>query len=68
MPQLLHFATVNASRQLNWYPEKYMANIISVDLDIVKEIDAILNVCSLMKEGIIYVNKLWVIANIGLTK
>jgi imidazolonepropionase-like amidohydrolase len=63
IPQILQFATINASRQLNWSKEigilkkGYMADIIAVDLNIDTKINAVLNVQFVMKDGIIYVNK-----------
>jgi len=61
--QLLQFATINASRQLNWsnqigiIKQGYLADIIAVPEDIDNNINAILNVQFVMKDGKVYVNK-----------
>jgi len=55
--QVLQFATINASRQLNWadrigvLKSGYLADIIAVDKDLDKNIDAILHVHFVMKDG-----------------
>lgn len=55
--QVLQFATINASRQLNWADRVgvlkpgYLADIIAVDRDLDKNIDAILHVHFVMKDG-----------------
>jgi imidazolonepropionase-like amidohydrolase len=55
--QVLQFATINASRQLNWADRigvlkpGYLADIIAVDKDLDKNIDAILHVHFVMKDG-----------------
>jgi imidazolonepropionase-like amidohydrolase len=57
IPQVLQFATINASRQLNWADRigvlkaGYLADIIAVDRDLDKNINAILNVHFVMKDG-----------------
>jgi imidazolonepropionase-like amidohydrolase len=57
IPQVLQFATINASRQLNWagrigvLKASYWADIIAVDNDLDKNIDAILHVHFVMKGG-----------------
>jgi imidazolonepropionase-like amidohydrolase len=57
IPQVLQFATINASRQLNWagrigvLKAGYLADIIAVDRDLDKNINAILNVHFVMKDG-----------------
>jgi imidazolonepropionase-like amidohydrolase len=63
IPQVLQFATINGSRQLNWsnkigiIKQDYLADIIAVDNDLDKNINAILNVHFVMKDGKVYVNK-----------
>lgn len=63
IPQTLQFATINASKQINWsssigiLKQGYLADIIAVDNDIDKNINAILNTHFVMKDGKIYVNK-----------
>jgi len=63
IPQVLQFATINASKQLNWNKDigiikkGYLADIIAVDANVDKDIRAILNVHFVMKGGIIYMNK-----------
>ncbi|HTR29042.1 MAG TPA: amidohydrolase family protein [Puia sp.] len=55
--QVLQFATINAARQLNWAGQRgvlkagYMADIIAVDKDLDKNIDAIMRVHFVMKGG-----------------
>jgi imidazolonepropionase-like amidohydrolase len=57
IPQILQFATINASKQLNWSDRigvlkaGYLADIIAVDRDLDKNINAILNVHFVMKDG-----------------
>jgi len=57
IPQVLQFATINASRQLNWagrigvLKAGYWADIIAVDNDLDKNINAILHVHFVMKGG-----------------
>ena len=57
IPQVLQFATINASRQLNWagrigvVKSGYLADIIAVDRDLDKNINAILKVHFVMKDG-----------------
>ena len=61
--QVLQFATINSSIQLNWsnklgiIRQGYLADIIAVDSDLDKNINAILNVHFVMKDGKVYVNK-----------
>ncbi len=63
IPQILQFATINASKQLNWsdrigiLKQGYLADIIAVDNDLNKNINAIMNVHFVMKDGKIFVNK-----------
>ncbi len=63
IPQILQFATINASKQLNWSNQigiikaGYLADIIAVDNDLEQNINAILHVHFVMKNGKIYVNK-----------
>lgn len=63
IPQVLQFATVNASKQLNWsnrigiIKKDFLADIIAVDNNLDTDIHAILNVHFVMKGGVIYVNK-----------
>ena len=60
--EILKTATINASRQLNWSDKigiiksGYFADIIAVDNDLDKNINAILNVHFVMKDGKVYVN------------
>lgn len=55
--QVLQFATVNASKQLNWSNKigvikpGYLADIIAVDFDLDKNINAIMNVHFVMADG-----------------
>jgi imidazolonepropionase-like amidohydrolase len=62
IPEILITATINASRQLNWSDKigiiksGYLADIIAVDKDLEKNINAILNVHFVMKDGKVYVN------------
>jgi imidazolonepropionase-like amidohydrolase len=61
--QVLQFATINGSKQLNWSDRigiiktGYLADIIAVDNNLDEDIHAILNVHFVMKDGKIYVNK-----------
>lgn len=63
IPQVLQFATINASKQLNWQDKigilkkGYYADIIAVDNNVDKDINAIMNVHFVMKTGVIYVGK-----------
>lgn len=63
IPQVLQFATINASKQLNWSNEigrlkkGYLADIIAVDNDLDRNIKAILNTRFVMKNGKIYLNQ-----------
>ena len=63
IPQILKFATINASKQINWsnrvgiLKKGYLADIIAVDNDLDKNINAILNTHFVMKDGKIYVNR-----------
>ncbi|MEP6616729.1 MAG: amidohydrolase family protein [Ginsengibacter sp.] len=63
IPQVLQFATINGSKQLNWsdrigiIKRGYVADIIAVDGDLDKNINAILQVHFVMKEGKIIVEK-----------
>lgn len=63
IPQVLQFSTLNASKQLNWgnrigiIKQGYLADIIAVDGDLDKNINAILNVHFVMKDGKVVVNK-----------
>jgi imidazolonepropionase-like amidohydrolase len=63
IPQVLQFATINASRQLNWWGSigvlkaGYLADIIAVDRDLDRNIDAIMHVHFVMKGGKVAVGK-----------
>ena len=63
IPEILRSATINAATQLNWkkdigiLKEGLLADIIAVDLDLDKNINAIMNVHFVMKDGVVYVNK-----------
>jgi len=63
IPKILQFATLNASRQLNWsnvigiIKKGYFADLIAVDNAIENNIESILNVEFVMKDGKIYVDK-----------
>ena len=63
IPEILKTATINAATQLNWKKEigilkgGFLADIIAVDLDLDKNIKAIMNVHFVMKDGVVYVNK-----------
>ena len=58
--QILQFATINASRQLNWsenigiIKRGYYADIVAFDNSLTSNIEAILNSRFVMKDGIIY--------------
>ena len=62
IPEILKAATINAARQLNWSNEigiiktGFLADIIAVDNDLDKNINAVLNVHFVMKDGKVYVN------------
>jgi imidazolonepropionase-like amidohydrolase len=61
IPQVLQFATINGSKQLNWSKEigvlkrGYFADIIAVDGDLDKDIHAILHVHFVMKDGVVVI-------------
>lgn len=63
IPAILQFATLNAARQLRWnrrigaIKKGFFADIIAVDKDIETNINAILNVRFVMKDGKIITNK-----------
>jgi imidazolonepropionase-like amidohydrolase len=63
IPQILQFATINAARQVNRagktgvLKKGYLADIIAVDSDADTNIQAIMHVHFVMKEGKVYVNK-----------
>ena len=63
IPEILKAATINAALQLNWsgkigiIKKGFYADIIAVDNDLDKNINAIMNVHFVMKDGKIYVNK-----------
>jgi imidazolonepropionase-like amidohydrolase len=62
IPEILKAATINGARQLNWsnyigiIKAGYLADIIAVDNDLDKNINAILNVHFVMKDGKVYIN------------
>jgi imidazolonepropionase-like amidohydrolase len=62
IPDILKAATINAARQLNWsdkigiIKEGFLADIIAVDNDLEKNINAIMKVHFVMKDGKVYVN------------
>ena len=64
IPRVLQFATLNGSSQLNWsnkigkIKRGYLADIIAVDDDLEKNIQSILSVRFVMKDGKIFLNKL----------
>ena len=64
VPAVLQFATLNAAKQLRWnkrigiIKKGFYADIIAVDSSIETNIDAILNVRFVMKDGQVIVNKL----------
>lgn len=63
IPQVLQFATINGSKQLNWSREigilkrGYFADIIAVDGDLDRDIHAILKVHFVMKGGQVAVQR-----------
>lgn len=63
IPAVLQFATLNAARQLRWSKrigtirKGFFADIIAVDTSIETDINAILNVRFVMKDGKVIVNK-----------
>ena len=63
IPKLLQFATINASKQCNWgnvsgiLKKGYFADIIAVDSNLDQNINAILNVHFVMKDGKVYIHK-----------
>jgi imidazolonepropionase-like amidohydrolase len=60
IPEILKSATIKAAVQLNWkdkigvLKEGFLADIIAVDNDLDKNINAILNVHFVMKDGVVY--------------
>ncbi|KEQ29713.1 amidohydrolase family protein [Pedobacter antarcticus] len=60
IPDVLKFATVNAAKQLNWEKrigiirKGYLADIIAVDINLENDINSILQVHFVMKDGVIY--------------
>jgi imidazolonepropionase-like amidohydrolase len=60
--KVLQFATLNASKQLNWYGEigvlkkGAFADIVAVDADLPTDIHAILKVHFVMKDGVVVVH------------
>ena len=62
IPEILKAATINAARQLNWSNKigiiktGFLADIIAVDNDLDKNINAIMKVHFVMKNGKVYVN------------
>lgn len=63
IPKILQFATINAAKQVNWSDKAgilkagFWADIIAVDSNIDVDINAIMKVHFVMKEGKMYVNK-----------
>jgi len=63
IPAILQFATINGSKELNWSKKigiikpGYWADIIAVDNDLDININAIMQVHFVMKDGKMYVNK-----------
>ncbi|MCW3075061.1 MAG: amidohydrolase [Flaviaesturariibacter sp.] len=63
IPQVLQFATINASKQLNWsdyigrLKAGYLADIIAVDSDLDRNIQALLNTRFVMKSGKVYLGQ-----------
>jgi imidazolonepropionase-like amidohydrolase len=63
IPSVLQFATINAAMQINRRNQLgvlkhgFLADIIAVDNDLDKNINAILQVHFVMKDGKVYVNK-----------
>ncbi len=62
IPEILKSATINGAKQLNWSSKVgiiklgYLADIIAVDNEIEKNINAVLKVDFVMKDGKIYVH------------
>jgi len=62
VPEILKAATINAARHLNWgdrlgvIKAGYLADIIAVDNDLEKNINAIMKIHFVMKGGKVYVN------------
>jgi len=62
IPEILKAATINGAHQLNWSNKigiikaGFFADIIAVDNDLDKKINAIMNVHFVMKDGKVYVN------------
>lgn len=60
IPEILKAATINAAAQLNWkgktgvIKQGYWADIIAVDNNIDKDINAIMKVHFVMKNGVVY--------------
>ena len=63
IPKVLQFATINGSKQLNWSNQigiikaGYLADIIAVDNNLDENINAILHIHFVMKNGKIFVNR-----------
>lgn len=63
IPMILQFATINGSKELRWskkigiIKQNYWADIIAVDNNLDKNINAIMQVHFVMKDGKVYVNK-----------
>jgi imidazolonepropionase-like amidohydrolase len=63
IPEVLKAATINASKQLNWgnsigiIKPGFLADLIAVDKDLDTNMQAILNVHFVMKNGKVYINK-----------
>lgn len=63
IPRVLQFATLNAAKQINRshqlgvLKQGFLADIIAVDNDLDKNINAILQVHFVMKDGLVYVNR-----------
>ena len=61
IPEILKSATKHGAAQLNWkdkigvLKEGFLADIIAVDFDLDKNINAIMNVHFVMKDGVLYV-------------
>ena len=60
IPEIIKSATINGAAQLNWkdkigvLKEGFLADIIAVDFDLDKNINAIMNVHFVMKDGKVY--------------
>ena len=60
IPEILKSATIHGAGQLNWkdkigvLKEGFLADIIAVDFDLDKNINAIMNVHFVMKDGVVY--------------